>query len=292
MRASVDRALVVCALGTAMGWGSAAGAQAPQQQATTTAPVATAAAARPPSPARAEPWRALESNDPEEIQGAIRAIQRDHNYRAIQALGQRIEAGLPPRLLDAAVDALIAMGRGPGAQVLVRLTRHRRAPVRAKAAAGLVATRAPNARRELVRLLDDPSPVVRAAAARALGELGAAAAFPELLNAAQHGVPEAATVVGATATSFQAARLLPLIDEQRLDSLAPVLEAIVGRSDLPERSRQAIVARLVEVGSPGCYRLLQRFASALPEGDVVRQAAAAAVEQHTAAGASSEGGGQ
>ena len=99
--------------------------------------------------ARQASWSGLESSDRAEIRRTIAAVQQDGSFRAVRALHERIQNGLPPQLLDQAIDALTAMGRGSAARVLLQLVRHRRAEVRAKVAAGVVATRAPNARREL-----------------------------------------------------------------------------------------------------------------------------------------------
>jgi hypothetical protein len=175
------------------------------------------------------------------------------------------------------VAALIAVGRGPASRALLDLTRHRRVQVRAAVAAGLVTSRAPGARARLVELLADPSPVVRAAAAQALGELGATASMRDLVAVAVLGNAEAATVVASQARPSDVTRMLREVNAGSLESYAPMLEGFTLGDRLPTRTRIAILDHLAEIGTPFCHRLLQQLVDALPEGDEVATAASEAL---------------
>jgi len=117
----------------------------------------------------------LEATDPAEVRGAIEALGILGDARAAEPIAARIRRGLPPELLDAAIDALTVLGRPEAGPVLFELASHRRPAVRLKAVLAIAATRPRGADRALTAALADSDPAVRGAAASGLAESARAA---------------------------------------------------------------------------------------------------------------------
>ncbi len=149
-------------------------------------------------------------------------------------------AGIPPsevmraeakQLWDRNVEALThgssgeragaagELGRSGDPRAFELLELHLRdesAPVVAAAGRGLGAARAPNARALLVPMLDDPSPMVREAAAEGLAELGDPLGIPALARAASSGA----------SSSAAAARALIRLDTTGMAACEAAMEAV------------------------------------------------------------------
>jgi HEAT repeat protein len=238
--------------------------------------------------AHADPADQLQSSNRDEIASAIATIRRTPRPADIAALARRIDHGLPPPLLTAAVDALVAVGRS-ASRALAALATHRRPAVRQRVAEGLVAARAPEARRVLRELLDDPNAAVRASAASGLGDLGPQGALADLLLAARRGLPEAATVVASSVRPHQVRSVLLELDTDSLESLLPVLRGIATRTDLPARARIPIVGAIKAFDNATSRRFLQQLVDSLPEDDGVREVAAEATTDDQEVSRSEEG---
>lgn len=221
----------------------------------------------------------LSSNDPQELASAIEAVGEEGDRRAVAALRDRLRQGLPPELLEKAITALGQVQRSDAVTALAELTRYRRPTVRVAVAQALGATGVRAASSHLARMLDDPSAPVRAAAAQALGELDARGAMGDLLRAARRGVLQAAAVIGRTSRPAQARAVLREVNAESLDALAPALEQIVTRQDMPAHVKRTVVRKLGELGTARAEQLLQDLIASLPDDDRIRQEATETLEQ-------------
>jgi len=249
-------------------------------------------AARAQQPQRAsegEQAGALEADDLEQVAAAIEQLGAQADRRAVIALRDRIRQGLPPQLLQKAIEALGAIRRTDAVAALAEVSTYRRPAVRAAVARALGATGVRGAVRHLTRLLDDPSPVVRAAAAEALGELDPRGAMRDLLRAARRGLPQATAVVGSRSTAGQAAALARQLETGDLDTLGPALKQLATREDLSAFARRAVVRRLAELEVLAAQRLLQQIIAELPADDRVRGEAVEALEALQAEAEEQEG---
>lgn len=235
----------------------------------------------------------VESTDRGKVRVALAALRASKRPQATRPIAKRIEAGLPPDLLDEAMDALAALPRGYGSSVLLDLTRHRSAKVRARAIRISAMQKVPGAPRALVSALDDGDAAVRGAAVEGLVELQARAAVPSLFEAFDREVPEAAEALGALAGAGHVPRILGFLDSHPFGRVLPALGALLGRSDLPVGVRVRILDRLGEASVAEVTLFLRGFAAGLPPGerDPIRRAALAALDAHDAARAAPEGGG-
>lgn len=251
-------------------------AQTPAQPQAPSAQPQTSSAPRAARPAQprttASQTDPLDSSDPNAIAAAIREIEANKRPDRIQALVRRIRSGLPPELLEQAVDVVLAPP-ARDTRLVIELSRHRRASIRTKAARALATVRGANALQTAVALLDDPSPEVRGAASISIGSLGPASAMDKLLLAANRGAPEAVAVIGEHARPSHVERVLASLDERSFSVLGPAVRKWADRKNLPARIRIAVVTRLSTMSTPASRQMLQEIATQLPEGDAVRDAA-------------------
>ena len=204
---------------------------------------------------------------------AIEKLGADKQPVGVKLLVGRVRKGLPSSLVEKAVDSIKAIGGRSATLSLIELSRHRTARVRVKTAQGLASVRGPGAMKTLIVMLDDSVPEVRAAAANAIGDLGARRALNELMSAAGRGLTEAAEVLGEQVKPIDVPKLLKKVDDQSVGAFAPALSIAVKRKDLSKKSKLAVVERLERLLSPQADTLLREIASALPEDDRVGRAA-------------------
>lgn len=204
---------------------------------------------------------ALESSSVEDLRGAIEALGVSGEPAAVPHLASRIRRGLPPELLDSALDALTALARPTAAPVLGELLRHRRPDVRRRAVAAVIACRGDEAGALLARALDDSDATVRSSAAVGIAELRTRSAMDALFLALERGVSEATVAIGRVGNEGEVERVLGYVGRVPLDVLTPGFQEALVRTDLSERSRLAVVQRLAELASPG---VRQFFATVVP----------------------------
>jgi HEAT repeat protein len=217
----------------------------------------------------------LDARDEGTVRLGIETLGLTGSADAVPLLVARVRRGLPPDLLDLAVQTLVVLGRPEAAEVLTELAQHRRAAVRLKAVVGLAQLRPRGVEAVLARALDDADPQVRAAAAVALGQVGARGSVDLLFLALEKGVIEAATAIAQVAAPADVDRLLTYVGRLDLASLGPALVELVARRDLPERKKLDVVARVAELATGEAKRFLNDLAASLPEGSgiAVRRAA-------------------
>ena len=196
--------------------------------------------------------------------------------RGVPILVARIRRGLPPDLLEAALDTLAVLGRAEAGPVLIELLSHRRASIRLRAVQAIGTCHPAGADHALASALSDSAPEVRAAAATALGDVGGTAAMDQLFLAFDHGIPEAGMAIARLARAEDVTRVLGLLGHVPFTQMGPMLADMLGRSTIPERSRLAIVAGLGEQASAQARELLEQYVHAHPGRSAVTRAAEAA----------------
>lgn len=224
-----------------------------------------------------DPAELLASDDPEKIREGIETIGLEGKPRYIEPLADRIRKGLPPELLDAAIDTLGVMGRPQAGPILFELSSHRRSEVRAKTVQAIVACKPDGAERALVTALSDEDESVRAAAALGLGEIEAKGSIDQLFTALDRGVMQAATAIGQIAEREHIDKLLGYLGELPFDTITPALLEVLAREDVPRKVKLDVIARLGELATPEVKTFLQDYVASLPPSsrgrDPVRQAA-------------------
>ena len=221
----------------------------------------------------------LGSQSADEVRGGLEALGLQGDPRAVAPIAERVRHGLPPELLDVAIDTLTILGRPEAGPVLFDLTSHRRAAVRVKAVQGIVATRPRGADRVLMEALSDTDPTVRGAAAQGLGELGATAGLDALFHALDRRVPEAAGAIGMLARPAEVERFLGYLGQLPFDQITPALSEMLSRADLSARAKLSIIHHLSELATPEVRVFLEDFVSSLEPTDhsEVRRAAEDAI---------------
>lgn len=221
----------------------------------------------------------LRATSHDDVQTAIQSLGLLGSPAAVEPLSQRIRDGLPPDLLESAIDTLTVLGRAEAGPVLFELSTHRRPEVRLRAVQAIAACRPRGADRALVASLSDASPDVRAAAARALGELGATSAIDQLFLAFDRGVPDAGPAIGRLARPEHVPRILGSLGTVPFTQMRVVLNEVLVRRDVPARAKLDIIARLGELATSEIRTFLQELLQAvpMPANDPVRRAAEDAI---------------
>jgi hypothetical protein len=197
---------------------------------------------------------------------------------ATQAVAKLLERGHGDAVTDRALESLGAWGTAQAGGVLSQYSSHRRPGARARAftALGRVAG-SDRALRELVANgLRDSVPEVRGASARALEVLRASEATPLLLRALGRGVPEAAVTLGAIGDAGSLEGYNAYLRQQPLDVMLSGYDRYLKRTDLNERLKLDIVARLEDVSGPAVLRFVSGVARSPQLPASVREAASAA----------------
>lgn len=221
----------------------------------------------------------LGSESPSEVRASLEALGLSGNARAVTPIAERIRRGLPPDLLDVAIDTLSILGRPEAGPVLFDLTHHRRPAVRLKAVQAIAGLAPPGADRALIAALGDRDAAVRGAAAEGLGSLGATSGVDALFTAMERDVPEAPVAIGRIARPADVERFLGHLGRVSFDALVPALSEMLHRDELADAAKLAIVHRLTELATPGARQLLEDFVNGTDEasGGAARRAAAEAL---------------
>lgn len=205
----------------------------------------------------------LASESQDEVRGGLEALGLLGDPTAVGPIAERIQRGLPPDLLEVALDTLMILGRPEAGPVLFQMMSHRRPNIRAKAVQAIVATRPRGADGALIAALSDTDPTVRSAAAEGLGTLGAVSGLDPLFHALDRSVPEAALAIAQIARPAEVERFLGYLGRAPFDSMTPALSEMLLRADLAARAKLAIIHRLTELATPEVRQFLIDFVAAL-----------------------------
>lgn len=213
------------------------------------------------------PTELLESDDPAEVRRGIETIGLEGKRRHVRALAKRVRAGLPPELLDLAIDTFTVLGRPEAGDILFELASHRRTPVRTKAVEAIVACKPDGASDALVTALSDDAEPVRNAAALGLGEVGGDEALEPLFVALDRGVLQAATAIGQLADREHVDKLLAHLGRLPFDAMTPALLEVLARDDVPRQLKLDVIGRLAELATADVKTFLQDYVASLPPDD-------------------------
>jgi hypothetical protein len=203
-----------------------------------------------PNPAVENAKGMMGSSKRENVEAGIQSLGLLGTAEAVEPLAERIRQGLPPDLLETAIVTLMALGQPNAGPVLHELSMHRRAEVRLRAIEAISATNPPGAERTLTAALSDADTRVRSAAAVGLGEIRAAGAVERLFLALDRGNMEASGAIGKIIAPGDVPRLSGYLGQVPFRNLGPALAEVLQRTDVSEKSKLEIVARLQEVGTP------------------------------------------
>jgi HEAT repeat protein len=206
----------------------------------------------------------LSSQDADELRMAIESAPALGKAGVAPLLVERVRDGLPPDLLQAAVEALVAVGDPRAGELLVSLTRHRRAQVRSRAVLALSILRAPGAEAEVIKALSDVDPEVRKAAAEALSQIGTKTALPSLFHALEHDVDGSAAAIGKLAEASTIPRVTAYFGRTSFLNLAPILDALFMRRGLAESVRVDLAETIIKYGTTEARAYLEGLAPRLP----------------------------
>jgi HEAT repeat protein len=209
-----------------------------------------AAGADKPNPAIENAKGMMGSSKRENVEAGIQSLGLLGTAEAVEPLAERIRQGLPPDLLETAIVTLMALGQPNAGAVLHELSMHRRPEVRLRAIEAIAATNPPGAERTLTAALSDADTRVRSAAAVGLGEIHASSAVEKLFLALDRGNMEASGAIGKIIAPTDVPRLSGYLGQVPFRNLGPALAEVLQRTDVAEKSKLEIVARLQEVGTP------------------------------------------
>jgi hypothetical protein len=122
------------------------------------------------------------------------------------------------------------------------------------------------ARDAVVHGLSDIDPSVRAVAARALGDMGAHDALPQLFSALERGVHDAARSIGALAREADLPRFHAHLGTVPLSAMLEGYGRLVRRADVSWAQKQDILHRLFEVSGLQVRGFLVQWHHDLPTG--------------------------
>jgi HEAT repeat protein len=249
---------------------------APAQSAQTPAPAVAAPNGEKPKP-QAQPSREvraatqrvaeekLAGHDPAAIGQALDSLVQLGGEPSVAAIVARLRRGLTPQLTERAIECLVVIGKPSAGPALLELTLHRRAKLRQAAMTALGALKIRSAQSALLLALDDPSPDVRAAAARALAEVGTPRALPTLWEAAERGVGHALETIGTIATTREIKPVFAHVQNNDVTLIAPALQAMLERDSFPLAGKLTIVQEVEKLGSPSARMYLVRWLDAWKE---------------------------
>ena len=206
----------------------------------------------------------LHSKDPDEVREAIDLLSVIDHPRIVPYLADLLRSGQPDPITDRALEALGGLAHPSAIEVLEAFSRHRRVGARLRAYRALAAIEDERVVPLVERGLRDPDRTVRAAAAVALGEMGARRSLDVLFRAFDAGVVEAAEAIGKLGDTKAIERFHQYLGRRPLAVMLSGYEGFLLRRDVPIDAKKDIVNRLGEVSGPMVRSFLERILDRLP----------------------------
>jgi hypothetical protein len=204
----------------------------------------------------------LASGDPAVVQSGIDALVEHGGPAAERALIERVTLGLPPSLIEPALQGLVKLKAKKSVPVLVELLEHRRALVRSEALRALsqLDTRKPSPlQATFVAALGDPASEVSRAAAEGLGRIGTKAALPALWSAYDKGVTPAIASIAELAGPESVEALITRTQASGIETLEPVVSRMLARNALPPGAQVKLVRAIASTKSEGAHQYLLKW---------------------------------
>ena len=231
-------------------------------------PTAKISAKAQPKPAKSEieeAKRLLDSPDREKVIEGLKKLKELGKPPIAAPVLARLRRGLPPLLIDLAIQALVAIKSPQAVPVLIEFCGHRHPGVRKSAISALGALRARNALPALLDALDDGDPSVRAAAAEALGKVGSRQSLKQLYAAFERGDASALIAIAELANQEDVDKLVGYLNQHLFSALEPAFSAILKRDDLPSAVKQHLIARLGRTGATDAREYLRGLLNKPPK---------------------------
>lgn len=206
----------------------------------------------------------LESGNADEVREAIDLLSVIDHPSVVPPLARLLRSGRSDEVTDRALTALRGLAHPSAIDVLVEFTHHRRARARRLAYQALAAIDDRRVPELLEQGLRDSDRNIRAAAARALGEIGARRSVETLFLAFDRGVVEAAIAIGKLGNRGTVEQFTEHLGRMPLSVMLSGYHEYVRRDDIPDEVKIDIINRLGEVSGPMVRQFLQRYLDTFP----------------------------
>lgn len=213
--------------------------------------------------------KSLQSGNESETLASLNEIRA--RGRAGAAAAPLVEAlllrGSSASILVAALETAGALGAESSSTQVALYVQHRNPLIRRAAASALGHTRGPVATATLRRALGSGDPLLRSIAAELLGELGAVDAVSDLFTVLSHDTPEAALSIAKLCLPADCDRLMGLVGKLKFETLEPAFVPLLTRapSQVPEAHQVRYVDRLSRMATPSARAALTVALSKLPQ---------------------------
>jgi HEAT repeat protein len=200
---------------------------------------------------------------------AASALGSLKDSQALDALMGALQLGAPPRLTVALLEA-VELQKSPKAVDLLRhFATNRRQEIRAAALKALGAIEEGKVSSVLIRAIGDSSPMVRALAARLLGERKERKAERALFKMLRRGDKSAAVPLGTIGGVETAKQLAELINDLPDAHIAATLGTMLRRSDFgPDPLRTEVVKTLGKIPGADATAALVEYIASVPQKEV------------------------
>ncbi|MBW2737030.1 MAG: HEAT repeat domain-containing protein [Deltaproteobacteria bacterium] len=189
--------------------------------------------------------------------------------RARDALMGALTLGAPPKLVTALIEALGQHSDPKALNLLRHYVGHRNVRVRVAALVGIANLKTPIVEQVLISVLGDSNPMVRARAARLLGERSARKAQHALFKMLGRGDKSAAAPLGKVGGVEAARQLAEMIGSADNDAIATALGEMLKRKDFgPDPLRLQVVKALSKIPGPGATAAMLEYIASVPEKDI------------------------
>lgn len=226
----------------------------------------------------------LESGDEARILAALDAIAaaEDAGKPAAPHLEKLLRRGTSASVAVKCLEVTGGLKQQSSSAAIAPYVRHRVPDVRRAATRALIKTRGPAAVAALRAALRSPDAQVRGIAATGLGAMGAKEALPDLFDALDHNVAEAAASIGQLCAPKDCDKFAAKLGKLPFDVMTSGFDQILFRppAEMPDDQKIKVVGRLRELGTKDAGSYLADVAERWPDNwsKKVKQAIDAAVK--------------
>ena len=224
--------------------------------------------AAPSIPLPADTIKRLHSDDLAVVRAALDDVRvsAKSGSAAVPAIVELLRKGMPPSLTRAALGALADTESEAASETVAWYARDRSPEIRREAVAALAKTRGAPAVKALRAGLSDADPGVRGQSATGLGSIKARQAVPDLMNALEHNVLEAAVPIGQLCAADQCEGLASKLGSMQFGTVTAGLYQVLFRpsGEISDDVKKQVVDRVRDLATPEANRFLQEVQSKWP----------------------------